>query len=160
MTDTPLPHPVPRFPRHPAPQVTPSSAPDAEPADAGHEARTAPPGGIATPPDGTDPESGDMELYDLRVVVDRIEGRSVCGMRVGDHFDLEHSAHLRLPDGRHFCVYALAAVLPFLAAKQRDLAPGDWLARDSQFACPDPEERLVMRVERIRRRRMDSTDLT
>ena len=27
---------------------------------------------------------GDMELYDLEVVVDRIEGRSVCGMAVGD----------------------------------------------------------------------------
>ncbi|MSW99077.1 MAG: TIGR04076 family protein, partial [Actinobacteria bacterium] len=27
-----------------------------------------------------------MELFDLRVVVDRIEGRSVCGMQVGDYF--------------------------------------------------------------------------
>lgn len=103
---------------------------------------------------------GDMELYDLRVVVDRIEGRSVCGMAVGDCFTLENSAHLRLPDGEHFCVYALASVLPFLAAKQRDLAEGDWLERDTLFACPDPEERLVMRVERTRRRRMNSADLT
>jgi uncharacterized repeat protein (TIGR04076 family) len=107
--------------------------------------------------DGAD---GDMELYDLRVCVDRIEGRSVCGMRVGDYFELTDSAHLRLPEGRHFCVYALAAVLPFLAAKQRDLATGDWLAQDSLFACPDPEERLVMRVERTRRRRLNSADLT
>ncbi|MEO3807417.1 TIGR04076 family protein [Sphaerisporangium sp. B11E5] len=101
-----------------------------------------------------------MELYDLRVRVDRIEGRSVCGMRVGDFFELTESAHLTLPEGRHFCVYALAAVLPFLAAKQRDLAAGDWLARDALFACPDPEERLIMRVERTARRRMNSADLT
>ncbi|MFF3439567.1 TIGR04076 family protein [Streptosporangium sp. NPDC002721] len=107
-----------------------------------------------------DGDDGDMELYDLRVVVDRIEGRSVCGMKVGDRFTLENSAHLRLPDGEHFCVYALASVLPFLAAKQRDLAEGDWLARDTLFACPDPEERLVMRVERTHRRRMNSADLT
>ncbi|WP_329092480.1 TIGR04076 family protein [Streptosporangium sp. NBC_01469] len=107
-----------------------------------------------------DGDEGDMELYDLRVVVDRIEGRSVCGMEVGDCFTLENSAHLRLPDGEHFCVYALASVLPFLAAKQRDLAEGDWLARDTLFSCPDPEERLVMRVERTRRRRMNSADLT
>jgi uncharacterized repeat protein (TIGR04076 family) len=105
-------------------------------------------------------ESGDMELYDLRVTVDGIEGRSVCGMRVGDHFDLTNSAHLSLPEGQHFCVYALASVLPFLAAKQRDLAAGDWLAQDSLFACPDPEERLIMRVSRTRRRRMNSADLT
>nr|MDT0657704.1 TIGR04076 family protein [Micromonospora sp. DSM 115978] len=102
----------------------------------------------------------DMELYDLRVCVDRIEGRSVCGMAVGDYFELTHSAHLRIPADRHFCVYALAAVLPFLAAKQRDVAPGDWLARDSHFACPDPEERLVMRVERTARRAMNSAELT
>lgn len=103
---------------------------------------------------------GDMELYDLRVLVDRIEGRSVCGMQVGDWFEVTNSAHLRLPEGRHFCVYALASVLPFLAAKQRDLAAGDWLAQDSLFACPDPEERLIMRVERTCRRRMNSADLT
>ncbi|MET8141116.1 TIGR04076 family protein [Sphaerisporangium sp. NPDC005288] len=116
---------------------------------------------LGVAPDGPDGAAeGDMELYDLRVVVDRIDGRSVCGMRVGDRFDLEQSAHLRLPDGAHFCVYALAAVLPFLAAKQRDLAAGDWLAKDTLFACPDPEERLVMRVERTRRRRMNSADLT
>ncbi|WP_306205476.1 TIGR04076 family protein [Actinoplanes sp. RD1] len=102
----------------------------------------------------------DMEIYDLRVTVDRIEGRSVCGMAVGDSFDLTNSAHLKLPDGKHFCVYALASVLPFLAAKQRDIPAGDWLAQDSHFACPDPEERLIMKVERTCRRRMNSEDLT
>ncbi|MFF3868219.1 TIGR04076 family protein [Micromonospora sp. NPDC001898] len=108
----------------------------------------------------TETPDGDMDIYDLRVTVDRIEGRSVCGMAVGDHFELTDSAHLKLPEGQHFCVYALAAVLPFLAAKQRDLAAGDWLAQDSHFACPDPEERLVMKVERTCRRRMNSADLT
>lgn len=107
-----------------------------------------------------DSELNDMELYDLRVSVDRIDGRSVCGMRVGDSFELTNSAHLTLPAGQHFCVYALASVLPFLAAKQRDLAAGDWLAQDSHFACPDPEEKLIMKVERTRRRGMNSRDLT
>ncbi|GAB2601328.1 hypothetical protein Aab01nite_63990 [Paractinoplanes abujensis] len=102
----------------------------------------------------------EMDIYDLRVSVDRIEGRSVCGMNVGDHFDLTNSAHLTIPEGKHFCVYALASVLPFLAAKQRDLAAGDWLAQDSHFICPDPEERLVMKVERTGRRTMNSEDLT
>lgn len=102
----------------------------------------------------------DMEIHDLRVCVDRIEGRSVCGMAVGDYFELTHSAHLKIPEGRHFCVYALAAVLPFLAAKQRDMPAGDWLEQDTLFACPDPEERLIMRVERTGRRQMNSADLT
>ena len=105
-------------------------------------------------------QDGDMEIYDLRVCVDRIEGRSVCGMAVGDYFDLTESAHLSIPEGKHFCVYALASVLPFLAAKQRDLPAGDWLAQDSDFICPDPGERLVMRVSRTGKRRMNSSDLT
>lgn len=102
----------------------------------------------------------EMELFDLRITVDRIEGRSVCGMQVGDYCELVHSAQLRIPDGKHFCVYALQAVLPLLPAKQRQLPEGDWLESDTLFCCPDPEERLIMRVERTARRTMDSDDLT
>jgi uncharacterized repeat protein (TIGR04076 family) len=103
---------------------------------------------------------GDMELYDLRVTVDRIEGRSVCGMKVGDYVELVNSAELRLPDGKHFCVYALQAVLPLLPGKQRQLPANDWLERDSLACCPDPDERLIMRIDRIGRRRMNSGDLS
>ncbi|GAA3514942.1 TIGR04076 family protein [Actinocatenispora rupis] len=104
--------------------------------------------------------SDHTEVADLRVVVDRIEGRSVCGMRPGDHLDLTRSSRLTIPPGRHFCLYALAAVLPLLPAKQRALADGDWLARDCEVACPDPEERLVMRVERLGVQRIPTDELT
>jgi len=101
-----------------------------------------------------------FELYDLRVTVEAIEGRSVCGLQVGDYFELTNSSQLRLPQGRHFCIYALSAVLPVLAAKQRELSENDWLSRDSLVACPDPDERLIMRIERIEKRRIDSDELT
>ena len=100
------------------------------------------------------------ELYDLRVVVDRIEGRSVCGMQVGDSFDLVNSAQLKIPAGKHFCLFALQSVLPLLPAKQRQLPEGDWLERDTLVCCPDPEERVVMRIERIRRTTLRTEDLT
>jgi uncharacterized repeat protein (TIGR04076 family) len=100
------------------------------------------------------------ELYDLRVTVERIEGRSVCGLEVGDSFELTESSRLRIPAGRHFCLYALQAVLPLLPAKQRELAPGDWLEQDALVCCPDPEERLIMRIERIGRRRIATSELT
>jgi uncharacterized repeat protein (TIGR04076 family) len=109
---------------------------------------------------GGDGASTDMELFDLRVTVDRIEGRSVCGMRVGDYFELVNSAELRIPPGRHFCVYALQAVLPLLPAKQRKLPAGDWLERDTLVCCPDPDEGLVMRIDRIGVCRLNSADLT
>lgn len=101
-----------------------------------------------------------VELHDLRVVVDRIGGRSVCGLAVGDSFEVTRSSQLRIPPGGHFCLYALAAVLPLLPARQRRLAPGDWLDHDSLVACPDPDERLVMRIERTGSRRHDTRDLT
>jgi uncharacterized repeat protein (TIGR04076 family) len=101
-----------------------------------------------------------MELYDLRITVESIEGRSVCGLEVGDYFELTESSRVRIPEGKHFCVYALQSVLPLLPAKQRDLPEGDWLEQDSLVCCPDPEERLVMRIERIGKRQMTTSDLT
>ncbi len=98
-----------------------------------------------------------MELWDLRVTVESIEGRSACRLAVGDYFEVTHSSHLTVPAGRHFCIYALAAVLPLLPAKQRALADDDWLERESLVCCPDPDERLVMRIERLRRVTLDPT---
>jgi len=103
---------------------------------------------------------GEMRLYDLRVTVERIEGRSVCGLRVGDYFELVESSQVRIPDGRHFCLYALSAVLPLLPAKQRRLPADDWLETDSLVCCPDPDERVVMRIKRIGERVLRAEDLT
>lgn len=99
-------------------------------------------------------------LYDLRVTVERIEGRSVCGLEVGDYFELTESSRVRIPAGRHFCLYALQSVLPLLPAKQRELPASDWLEQDSLVACPDPDERVIMRIERTERRTMATGDLT
>ena len=102
----------------------------------------------------------EMRIYDLRVTVERIEGRSVCGLEPGDYFELTESSRLRIPPDRHFCLYALSAVLPLLPAKQRKLADEDWLEQETFIACPDADERLIMRIERIGERRMRSEDLT
>ncbi len=99
-------------------------------------------------------------LYDLRVTVDRVEGRPTCGLAPGDYFELTESSRLRIPEGKHFCVFALAAVIPLLVAKERKLPSGDWLEQETFVACPDPEERLVMRIERVRRRRIPTAELT
>ena len=106
------------------------------------------------------PDEADMELYDLRITVDEIAGRSVCGLAVGDYIELTESSRLRLPPGGQFGHYALAALLPLLPAKQRQLPAADWLERDSLVACPDPEERLVMRITRTSSRSMRSSDLS
>ncbi len=102
----------------------------------------------------------EMRLYDLRVTVERIEGRSVCGLQEGDYFEVTESSRVRIPEGKHFCLYALQAVLPLLPAKQRRLPDEDWLEQESLVCCPDPEERLVMRIERLGERVMRAEDLT
>lgn len=101
-----------------------------------------------------------FELYDLRVTVEAVEGRSVCGLQVGDYFEVVESSKLRIPDGKHFCIFALSAVLPLLPAKQRQLDKNDWLERDVLVSCPDPDERVIMRIDRIARRELNSDELT
>jgi len=110
--------------------------------------------------DATETGGSVSRLADLRVVVDRIEGRSVCGLKPGDSFEVTGSSRLSIPAGGHFCLYALAAVAPLLPAKQRALADGDWLAVDTEVACPDPDERLIMRIETGPRRDLPTTELT
>ena len=102
----------------------------------------------------------EMHLYDLRVTVERIDGRSVCGLAVGDYFEVTESSRVRIPDGKHFCLFAIQAVLPLLPAKMRNLPAEDWLEQDSLVACPDPDERLVMRIERIGERTLLTEELT
>jgi uncharacterized repeat protein (TIGR04076 family) len=104
--------------------------------------------------------SREFELFDLRVTVHSIEGRSVCGLEEGDYFEVVESSKLKIPDGKHFCIYALNAVLPLLPAKQRQLDQNDWLERDIFVLCPDPDERLILRIDRIARRTMNCDELT
>jgi uncharacterized repeat protein (TIGR04076 family) len=101
-----------------------------------------------------------VDLYDLRVVVERIEGRSICGLAIGDYFDVSGTDEVRIPAGKHFCMYAMQAVFPMISAKQRPLAENDWMARDAHATCPDPDERVVMRIERTGLRRHRAADLT
>ena len=47
----------------------------------------------------------EMKLYDIRVTVERIEGRSVCGLQVGDYFEVTESSRVRIPeDGTTACM--------------------------------------------------------
>ena len=102
----------------------------------------------------------EMRLHDLRVTVERIDGRSVCGLEVGDYFEVTESSRVRIPEGKHFCLFALQSVLPLLPAKMRRLPDEDWLEQDSLVACPDPDERVIMRIQRIGERALVTEELT
>jgi uncharacterized repeat protein (TIGR04076 family) len=87
-------------------------------------------------------------LHDIKVTVEEVRGKCTSGMKPGDYLILR-SGRLYIPADRHFCLYALHAVLPLLPAKQRPLEDGDWLERDNHVICPDPAGNVVMRIERI-----------
>lgn len=99
-----------------------------------------------TPPEPLESMEGD--LWNLRVVVEEVRGNCSSGMQPGDYFILRRG-RLYIPADRHFCLYALQATFPFLAAKQRPLPEGDWLNRANFIICPDPEGSVIMRVDRV-----------
>ena len=100
-----------------------------------------------------------FKLYDLEIIVERIEGDCTCSMEVGDRFYLR-SGKLSLPPGEDFCLYAIQATLPLLPAKQRQSHPADWMETDTKVVCPDPACRLIMRIDRIAERTIHHDDVS
>ena len=100
-----------------------------------------------------------FELYDLRVEVVATGRPMVCGHRAGDSFEVR-GENLTLPAGQSFSLYALAALLPLLPAKQRPTSPNDWMTTDADVACPDPNCGARFRITRIGTRTFRHGDVT
>jgi uncharacterized repeat protein (TIGR04076 family) len=98
-------------------------------------------------------------LYDLRV--ETIEGDKpfVCSHQVGDAFEVR-GENLHFKTDKPFSLYALAALLPLLPAKQRPLNEYDWMATDHIIACPDPHCGAKFRISRIGRRTIERSTTT
>ena len=88
-----------------------------------------------------------FELWDLRVEVVGAPDTMVCNHAVGDYFELR-GENLLFPPGQTFSVYALAALLPLLPAKQRMTHSNDWMTTDAEVACPDPHCGARFRITR------------
>lgn len=88
-------------------------------------------------------------MYDLRIVVEEVRGFCDMPMRPGDYCELRGS-RLSIPEGRHFCMWALQSVLPLLPVKQRRIAEeNDWIPRTLRVTCPDPDGMVILRIEQI-----------
>ena len=100
-----------------------------------------------------------FDLYDLRVEVVATERPFVCGHHAGDSFEVS-GENLTLPPGQSFSIYALAALLPLLPAKQRVTHPHDWMTTDVEIACPDPHCGARFRISRLKTRTFRHRDVT
>lgn len=82
-------------------------------------------------------EDAGFWLYDLRVQT-VLDGRTpVCRHVEGESFRVQ-GENLLFDQGQRVSMYALAALLPLLPAKQRMTDAADWMSTDAEVACPDP----------------------
>lgn len=79
----------------------------------------------------------EFELWDLKIETVGDQDAMVCNHRVGEYFELS-GENLSFPADQEFSIYALAAILPVLPAKQRMTHANDWMTTDAEIACPDP----------------------
>jgi uncharacterized repeat protein (TIGR04076 family) len=100
-----------------------------------------------------------FELYDLRVEVVRCEGKMVCSHTVGDYFEV-HGENLVFPEKNSFSMYALAAIIPLLPAKQRETHKNDWMTTDMEIACPDPHCGAIFKITRIGKRAFKHSEVS
>lgn len=101
-----------------------------------------------------------FELYDLKVEVTAPNGGKIyCGAKPGDYFELKGEM-LHLPPGQGFSIYSLGALLPLLAAKQRPVDANDWMATDTEVACPDPHCSTRLRITRMGKRKFQHSATT
>ena len=86
----------------------------------------------------------------IKVTVEKIDGHCNLPMLVGDYFYVE-SSKLTIPEGKHVCIWALQSmmlVFPIYDAKET-LPQDHWVKTVKHFICPDPDGRVLYRLETI-----------
>ncbi len=73
---------------------------------------------------------------------------SACDLQVGDYFELTPTG-VTVPEGKRFCYFAIAAVIPAVLGRLDTDTPDSFLQTRPLLACPDPPENLHLRVEPV-----------
>lgn len=90
-------------------------------------------------------------LYDLEIETVGNPASFNCSHRVGDGLIVQGENIFFKPGTEFFSHYALAALLPFIAAKQRATSKNDWMSYETDIACPDPQCGARFRFKRLAR---------
>ena len=108
----------------------------------------------------TDPlDTASFELYDLCVEISDKSTNIIGNHKIGDYFEMR-GEDIFIPEGQGFSIYALSALLPLLAAKQRVTDSVDWMTTDEYVADPDPESGALYRIIRTGKRTFRRSDVT
>ena len=102
---------------------------------------------------------GVFYLYDLKIET-VLDGRTpVCRHIEGEFFIVE-GENLVFAKEQKISMYALAALLPLLPAKQRQTDQSDWMSTDAEIACPDPHCGGRFRITRLGKRKFTHAGTT
>ena len=104
-------------------------------------------------------QKGEFWLFDLKVETVLDDRTPVCRHVEGESFRVEGET-LVFEAGSRVSMYALAALLPLLPAKQRDTEASDWMSTDAEVACPDPHCGGRFRVTRLEKRKFSHAGTT
>lgn len=99
-------------------------------------------------------------LYDLKVEVTGAPEAFVCSHAPGHAFSVEGENLVFTEKNQQFSLYALAALLPLLPAKQRQTHPNDWMTTDALIACPDPHCGAQFKITRTTQSSYRHSDVT
>ena len=91
-------------------------------------------------------------MYELTITVKKVMGECTAHppMKPGDSF-IVSDGDIRIPEGGYICLWALQSLLPLITAKEREISEApdeDWLWRVHHAQCPDPNGRVIFKIER------------
>lgn len=90
-------------------------------------------------------------LFDLEITTLGDANSFNCSHRMGETLIVEGENISYKHGTEQFSHYALATLLPYIAAKQRSLQPVDWMFYETDIACPDPKCGAIFRITRTRK---------
>lgn len=91
-------------------------------------------------------------LYDLKVTVVGDPSTYNCSHRLGEGLEVKGENFSFVEGTTFFSHYAFAALVPFIASKQRVSDKNDWMLYENTIACPDPQCGARFKIERLKQR--------
>ena len=90
-------------------------------------------------------------MYELKVSVTKVMGECTANppMKPGDCFTVR-DGRIEIPEGGYICLWALQSLMPVLTPKERKIAEekeDDWMWRVHHAQCPDPNGRVIFKIE-------------
>jgi len=88
-------------------------------------------------------------MYDVKLTVKSVKDYCSAGYKPGDYFLLKDGIMLEAGKPQGICLYALAALIPYLTAFSRKTDPNDWINGIQELQCPDSNNTVIFAVERV-----------